>query len=57
MKALGLVSISKITNSVRILGTKKIHSGVILSGIYSRIFTRVDSLFRAVACTLCFSMF
>ena len=34
-----------------------VHSGVILSGIYSRIFTRIDSLFRAGACTLWFLTF
>ena len=33
---------------------KNIYSGVILSGIYSRISTKVDSLFKAGACTLCF---
>ena len=30
--------------------TKKKNSGVILSGIYSRMFTRIDSKFRAGAC-------
>ena len=33
------------------------HSRVILSGIYNRIFTRIDSLFRAGACALCFLNF
>ena len=33
---------------------KKTNSGAIVSEIYSRIFTRMDSLFRARACTLFF---
>ena len=36
---------------------QKMHSSVILTGIYSRIFTRIDSLFRAGAYTLCFRAF
>ena len=30
---------------------------IIMFGIYFRIFTRIDSLFRAGACTLCFLTF
>ena len=36
---------------------QKIRSGIILSGIYSGIFTKIDSLFRAGTCTLCFLTF
>ena len=36
---------------------QKIHSGVIFSEIYSRIFTRIDSLFKAGACTFRFLSF